>query len=186
MAGFVNQQFGTARGAVRLGLSYVEVAGGMAQQRKPNPANITRLVFVCHGNICRSAFAQGVATQLGYANVGFGLSTGADAPAYPLVVEKGAAMGYDLSAHRTVKVEDFEPQAGDFLLGMEARHMRKLAANEKLAEVPRALLGTYAKLPVPHLHDPYKLDPDYMDTCLARIEDAVTRLCAQFPNAKQG
>lgn len=186
MVGFVNQNFGTVRGAVRLGLSYIEVAGGMAQQRKPDPSEVKRLVFVCHGNICRSAFAQGVANELGYANAGFGLSTGSDAPAYPLVVEKAAAMGYDLSTHRTVKVEDFESEPGDFLLAMEARHMRKLAANEQLSELPRALLGTYAKVPVPHLHDPYKLDPEYMDTCLARIDEAVTRLCAQFSNAKLG
>jgi protein-tyrosine phosphatase len=61
----VTASFGTARGLVRLMLSYGEVALGAAGISPPDRAVVRRLVFVCHGNICRSAFADVVARQKG-------------------------------------------------------------------------------------------------------------------------
>lgn len=180
----IDRNFGSWRGAVRLGLSYAEVAGGLAAIRRPAPDRVRRLVFVCHGNICRSAFAHALAREAGYNVASFGLSTSAGKPAWPAVIAVAQAKGLDLSGHRTTRFEDFAPQDGDYLLGMEVRHLRKLAANERLRDVPRGLLGSYGAFPLPHLHDPYELDPAYMDKCLTRIAGAVSRLCAEFPGAR--
>jgi protein-tyrosine phosphatase len=76
------------------------------------------------------------------------------------------------------------PQAGDYLLAMETRQLRRLARDARLAQLPRGLLGADASPPVPHLHDPYALDPAYMLTCLKRIESAVARLSLIFPGAR--
>jgi protein-tyrosine phosphatase len=182
----IGQQFGTLRGAIRLGLAYAEVAGRFAQTRRPRPGDVHRLVFVCHGNICRSAFAEAVARRAGYSTASFGLSTTSGQSAYPTVLSIAAEQGMDITGHRTTAVEDFRPEPGDYLLGMEVRHLRRLAASARVGDLPRGLLGSYARFPVPHLHDPYGLDHDYMKTCLARIEDAVSRLCRAFPNARAG
>jgi protein-tyrosine phosphatase len=184
MIAVLNQQFGTLRGAIRLGLGYAEVAGRFAQTRYPRPAEVRRLVFVCHGNICRSAFAEAVARRAGYDTASFGLSTTSGMSAYPTVLSIAAERGMDLSDHRTTAVEDFRPEPGDYLLGMEVRHLRRLAASGRVGHLPRGLLGSYARFPMPHLHDPYGLDHDYMKVCLARIEGAVSRLCLAFPNAR--
>ncbi len=64
---------------------------------------------------------------------------------------------------------------------MEVRHLRKLANNEKLSQTPRVLLGTYLPVPIPHLHDPYMLNEQYLRTCLNRVEKAVIGLCEAFP-----
>ena len=176
-------RFGTWRGALRLGLAYAEEASGQAAIVRPNPAQVRRLVFVCHGNICRSAYADGLARRAGKNVTSFGLSTSSGLAAWPLVLDRSLERGLDLSDHRTTRIEDYVPQPGDYLLAMEARHLRKLAANPKTANLPRGLLGSYASPPVPHLHDPYQLDPAYMDVCLARIERAVTGLVKRYPAA---
>ncbi len=180
----IDQTFGTWRGAIRLGLSYVEVLPGLTAAKRPDPASVKRLVFVCHGNICRSAFADEVARNLGLNSASFGLSTTTGKGAYPHAAEIAAKLGHDLSAHLTTNVSEYVPQAGDYLLGMEHRHLRKLAQHPNLAEMPRGLLGSYARPPFPHLHDPYKLDPRYMEVCLRRIERAVAQLALSFPAAR--
>ena len=177
------KDFGTWRGALRLAVAHLEVASGRAAVVAPDPAQVGRLVFVCHGNICRSAYADGLARRAGMNVASFGLSTSSGKAAWPLVAERAQARGLDLSGHRTSRVEDYLPLPGDYLLGMETRHLRKLAANPLTANLPRGLLGSYAAPPVPHLHDPYKLDPAYMDVCLDRIERAVAALTTRYPGA---
>ncbi len=180
----ITRLFGTPRGAVRLALSHAEVASGLAGLKRPAPGEVRRLVFVCHGNICRSAYAEALASRAGFATASFGLSTSTGAPAHAPLAELARERGMPLDAHRATAVVDFEPQAGDYLIGMEVRHLRKLAADSRLAHLPRGLLGTHARPPLPHLHDPYQLDPAYMPTCLSRIEDAVARLCLSYPGAR--
>ncbi len=180
---FIADRFGTPRGALRLALSYAEVASGLSAQRKPDPAAVRRLVFVCHGNICRSAYADVLAARGGAKTASFGLSTHTGVPAHAPVIALATRRGLDLTAHRATDIDDFVPLDGDLLLAMETRHLRLLAASPTVVHLPRVLLGTYARFPVPHLHDPYDLDDGYTDTCLARIERAVAGLLKRYPSA---
>ena len=59
----IRSRFGTFRGLVRLALSYPQLALGRSASVPPDPAHIRRLVFLCQGNICRSAFADMVAQR---------------------------------------------------------------------------------------------------------------------------
>jgi len=181
--GAIRSRFGTTRGLVRLALSYPQAALLPQAMRHPDPASVRRLVFVCHGNICRSAFADVAARAIGLEVASFGLSTYADAPAHPPAVAAAAALGIDLAAHRTTPAEDFMPRPGDLLLAMELRQLARLAADPTLADAPRSLLGLWASPPVPHLHDPFGLDDAYMLTCFRRIEVAVRHLKTAFPGA---
>ena len=179
----IDRTFGTWRGAVRLALSYCEVAGRQAEIVKPKPEDVRRLVFVCHGNICRSAFADVLARHAGMNSTSFGLSTSSGKPAYPATLRKAAEMGYALDAHRTTRVEDYAPVEGDLLLAMETRHLRKVAANPRVNGLPRMLLGSFGSPPTPHLHDPYELSDAYMRTCLERIARIIPVLKAKFSSA---
>ena len=176
-------EYGTWRGAVRLALAHAEVAAGLSGAVPPDPANVRRLVFVCHGNICRSAYAHVLARRARMNVASFGLSTSSGKGAWPAVTQIAATRGIDLSSHRTTRIEDYIPLPGDYLLGMETRHLRKLAAHPLTAVLPRGLLGTYAQPSYPHLHDPYQLDPAYMKACLTRIERAVEGLVRRYPAA---
>lgn len=175
--------YGTWRGAVRLALAHGELLTGLSGAVPPDPAKVQRLVFVCHGNICRSAYADVRARRAGMNVASFGLSTSSGKPAWPAVSQIAATRGVDLSAHRTTRIEDYVPLPGDYLLGMETRHLRKLAAHPLTAGLPRGLLGAYGDPKVPHLHDPYKLDPAYMEVCLTRIERGVEGLVRRYPGA---
>ena len=176
-------KYGTWRGALRLALAHAEVAAGLAGAARPDPTKVRRLVFVCHGNICRSAYADVLARRAGMEVASFGLSTSSGKRAWPAVSELAAARGVDMTAHRTTRIEDYVPLPGDYLLGMETRHMRKLAVHPLTAILPRGLLGSYAEPGYPHLHDPYLLDPAYMEVCLNRIERAVAKLIRRYPTA---
>ncbi len=186
MRGPVARRFGTFRGLVRLALSYPEVALGHAAIVQPHPARVQRLVFVCHGNICRSAFADVLARRRGLNAISFGLSTSTGLGAHGPALAAAAVMGVDLAVHRTSRAEDYVPQPGDLLLAMEARQLRRLKLCPRFDGLPRTLLGYYARPCTPHLHDPYGLDEAYMATCFGRIASAVTNLQAVFPGARAG
>lgn len=178
------RRFGTTRGMVRLLLSHVEIALRQAAIVDPDAAAVRRLVFVCHGNICRSAFAEGLAQGLGLNAASFGLSTSNGLGAHPPVIEAAKGFGVDLSGHRTTRADTYRPEPGDLLLAMETRHLRRLSSLPALAPQPRTLLGVFARPQTPHLHDPYELDDAYLNTCLVRIQSAVVTLAVAFPGAR--
>lgn len=180
----IRRSFGTLRGLVRLALSYPQLLLGLSASRRPDPARVTRLVFVCQGNICRSAFADVAARRAGLHTASFGLSTTTGRAAHPPAIEAAKVLGQDLSSHLAVDLADYAPQAGDLLLAMEVRQLHRLAADPRVNGLPRMLLGRWTSPMLPHLHDPYGLDDSYMAQCLRRIDGAIGRLAVSFPGAR--
>jgi protein-tyrosine phosphatase len=180
----IRARFGTLRGLVRLILSYPQLLFGLSASRPADPAQVRRLVFVCQGNICRSAFADVIARRAGMRTASFGLSTTTGRAAHDRAIVAAHALGHDLSQHRAIDLADYVPQAGDLLLAMEVRQLHRLAADPRLTGLPRVLLGRWTRPMLPHLHDPYGLDDRYMATCLRRIEQAVALLVRAFPGAR--
>lgn len=176
--GWIDGTFGTSRGLVRLALSF----GQTALMRRADPAAARRIVFVCQGNICRSAYAEAVARAAGMRAASVGLSTTSGLSAHPPVIAAARAMGVDLSLHRTIAIGDFAVEPDDLLLAMEVRQVAKLARDPRTAGAAADLLGRYAG--VPHLHDPYRLNDRYLRVCLARIDRAVRALADAAPNAR--
>lgn len=180
----ISERYGSFRGLIRLLLSYLQVMSFTAAIQKAGDKKISRLVFVCQGNICRSAYADHAARSLGVNVISFGLSTQAGKQAHPPAIKIAAELGHDLSGHRTSRVEDYAPLPGDLLLAMEVRQLHRLAADPRLRHVPRSLLGLWARPLCPHLHDPFELDDRYMRVCLERIDRAVGNLAKAFPGAQ--
>ncbi|MDB5714974.1 MAG: phosphotyrosine protein phosphatase [Sphingomonadales bacterium] len=174
----LNGKFGTWRGFVRLALSYFQIV----TIPKADLTKVERLVFVCHGNICRSAYADVLARDLGMRAASFGLSTTTGLPAHPPIADAARDRGVDPSGHLTTNVEDFSPQDNDLLLAMEVRQVARLRRDPRFARLQIDLLGRYAA--VPHIHDPYQLNEDYVRTSLARIDRAVRTLVSRVRAAK--
>ena len=179
----IRSRFGTLRGLVRLALSYPQYGLGLSAVHAVDPARVRRLVFLCQGNICRSAFADIVARRAGLNVASYGLSTDDGRPAHGPAIEAARALGYDLSLHQARDISGYEPMDGDLILAMEVRQLHRLAGDPRLARVPRTLLGLWTQPAMPHLHDPYGLDDRYMAQCLRRIEGAVKKLISAFPGA---
>ncbi|WP_298399987.1 phosphotyrosine protein phosphatase [Sphingobium sp.] len=180
----IRSRFGTFRGLVRLALSYPQMALGRSASVAADPAKVRRLVFVCQGNICRSAFADIVARRAGANSASFGLSTTTGRAAHGPAIVAAQSLGHDLSDHVAIDLQDYVPQDGDLLLAMEVRQLHRLAADPRVRHLPRMLLGRWTRPMLPHLHDPYQLDDRYMLRCLTRIERAVEALVSAFPRAR--
>ena len=168
---------GTWRGWVRHLLAWAELrTGRVTPFLQADVRQARRLVFVCLGNINRSAFAGVVAQHLGEREVmSIGLSTTTGAPATPQALRQAQLQGFDLSAHRATDIRDYIYEDGDLLLIMELRHAHALVHHGVAAEavLPLGLWATPQRL---HLHDPHTLSSDYFGTCFTLIESAVRRL----------
>lgn len=172
--------FGTLRGAVRLLLGEAEfIAGRLTSFLHPDFAATRRLVFVCLGNINRSAFAQAVAAPLGLRTVSIGLSTTTGAPAFPMAAQVAARYGLDLATHRATDYTDYTPAEGDLLLAMEVRHARALV-QRGVPPSSIALLGHWARPHRIHVHDPHTLSETYFRTCFAILHSAVVNLADEL------
>lgn len=178
MMNLVRRRFGTMRGLARLALARLDLATGrLALFQLRRPREVRRVVFVCLGNICRSAFAQQIAIGHGLpaASLGLSTTTGARSPAE--AIKAALRQGIALHGHRATDLRDFTVLPGDLFLAMEVRHARALR-QRLLArhDVQIALLGSWCRPPMPHLHDPFSLSADYFDTCFQRVREAVDGL----------
>lgn len=178
MTAWINGRFGTWRGLLRLLLAYAELATGRLRPfRLRHPEQVHRVVFVCLGNICRSAFGDQVARESGLRVASLGLSTTTGVGSPDAARAAARRNGIDMDQHRAVDWGDFVVQSGDLFLVMEVRQAhelrRRLGGRD---DVQVCLLGMWCAPVVPHLHDPFTLSAAYFDTCFARVRQATVRL----------
>lgn len=176
----INTNYGTHRGYVRHLLGQMEGALGPRDRfRRIDPAKVQRLVFVCLGNINRSAFAHAVAAAREARCASIGLSTSTGARATEIARTIAPEHGISLDEHRATDISAYERQEGDLLLVMELRHAHRLVA-KGVPEEQIALLGHWARPVRYHIHDPQTLSVDYFRSCFTVIESATRRLVAEL------
>lgn len=175
-AWLLRTNFGTLRGLVRFALGESEfLLGRLRPFLQPEWEQVRRLVFVCHGNINRSAFAQAVANHLGLDAVSIGLSTTTGNAAYVRAKEAALRIGLSLEQHRATNYPDYAYVPGDLLLVMEVRHAR-LLIERRIPASAVALLGHWARPHRIHIHDPHTLSEAYFRSCFALVQSAVVNL----------
>lgn len=176
----VESNYGTLRGWIRHTLASGEYLFGRHSLWVGEPTtSVQRLVFVCLGNINRSAFGAEVAQSLGLNAVSIGLSTSTGAPATPQAQAQALRQGFELHCHRATNISDFAAEPEDLFLVMELRHACELVARGISADAIR-LLGYWASPARLHLHDPHTLSDAYFSTCFTLIESAVRNLGARL------
>lgn len=175
--------YGSFRGWVRHLLAQLEwVSGRVDRFLRIDPGRTQRLVFVCLGNINRSAFAEGVARSHGVRVCSLGLATTTGVPAYVTAVNTARRFGIDLSSHGATDFGDFAYQPGDLMLVMEIRHAHRLIANG-IPPDAIVLLGAWSSPRRLHLHDPALIPEEYFMTCFALIHSAVINLVGDLRSA---
>jgi protein-tyrosine phosphatase len=178
---FIDQRFGTWRGLARLLHAWLYLGSGrLATYGRVDMTRVKRFVFVCHGNICRSAYAHGVARALQLPSASFGLSTQSGGKANPRASVNARRLGVDLSDHVVTAIDDFVFHDGDLLLAMEVQQARKLASMNVGQDLQVSLLGLWMRPPRPHLHDPFELDNQYFQHCFRLVDEAVRALAAEW------
>lgn len=171
---FIQNNYGS-----RKGLLYYQFDGllqklGLYRQRLPS--DIGRVVFVCHGNICRSALAEAIFKQhCDLDATSLGLDTTSGKPANPRLMKVAKEKAnIDLSAHRTTSLKDYECRPTDLFVCMEIRHIRKL---RKLGYTnPCALLGAFGDNRLSRINDPYSANDHFMEKTVDNIIYHSTKL----------
>jgi protein-tyrosine-phosphatase len=132
------------------------------------PNNISRVVFVCKGNICRSALAERVfksVSQLPCGSIGLDTVTGKQANELFQIIAQST--GFTLSGHRTTSLNDFNPQPNDLYVCMEPE--QAYAVKAKLNTNRVVLLGLIQNRLGAYIHDPYSTNNIYAKKCSERI-----------------
>jgi protein-tyrosine-phosphatase len=135
---------------------------------------VAHILFVCTGNTCRSALAEGLArARLGpepgttFASAGLYALDGAPATAHALSV--AAEVGVDLGAHRARSLSREMVEAADRVYGMTRSHAEALALlGAELADRVALLDPSGGDIP-----DPYGGDLDAYHRARDRIAAAV-------------
>ncbi len=125
-----------------------------------------RILFVCTGNTCRSAFAEAVARHEGHVDAesaGLSAHAGDQPPEDAIVVAR--ELGYDLSAHRARSLTEEMLERSDVVVGMAAAHVAAVGGAARL-------LGEA------DVDDPIGRGRDVYRQVYAQIETDVRRLLA--------
>lgn len=143
-----------------------------------------RLVFVCKGNICRSAYAGALAHGQGLAVASCGLDTTPGLPADAVAQRIAAGRGIDLAAHRTQRWLETELTGADLVLAMEPGQLRRIAKRVADVRGQVGLLGLWSMPPLRAIKDPYGQADARFEACFDLIEAAVARLATALAAAR--
>ena len=146
---------------------------------------ISNILFVCIGNICRSPFAQGLFTKLlrQEGHIGFhaesaGLLALPGNSATFLAQKVAAEHGVDLAGHKAKRLSQELVDRSELILVMEKSHKDELLADFSEATDKTFLIRRFARLGSRSrgVADPYGLQYDTYRFCYLDIEDAVLGL----------
>lgn len=180
----VADRFGSKRGLLAYVLGQMALMLGRYRSlQTPDWTRVRRLVFVCHGNICRSALGDAVARTHGARAVSCGLHACPGRPADPRTVAYAARHGIDLAKHESARADQLQFTGEDLIVAMEPAHLVGLA--DLMGEAQVTLLGLWLPEPLAYLHDPYNASPSYFERCMGLVKCATTRITDYLEKAKQ-
>ena len=156
-------------------------AGGYRGARQVEWWRVSRLVFVCKGNICRSPYAEHVVRKAGFHAVSFGLHALSGESVNPIAVDVAGTRGVDLSGTRTRGKESIHLTGSDLLVAMEPWHFREVGPLCRLYGAQKTLLGLWGGVEMPWLPDPYSSSRETFEHCYAVIDRAVSALLEHLP-----
>lgn len=143
----------------------------------PGPAP-TRVLVVCHGNLCRSPYAAArLARRAPALEVrSGGLGAGGGDPADATARRVAAARGLSLEAHRTEVLDAEQVEWAELILAMEGRHVAAIARRWPGAEARTRVLGHFLPAPPYQIADPWGRPEACFHETFERIDRALERL----------
>ena len=138
-------------------------------------SKVSRLVFVCKGNICRSPYAEMRAKQLGINAVSIGLHTKEGSLANADALKNASYRGINLDVHRVRVYDSIEFSNGDLIVCMEPWHV-KLFKEVDSSGCQIALLGLLCTRKKIIISDPYGKPDLFFENCFQAIDDALNNV----------
>jgi len=140
----------------------------------------TRVLVLCYGNICRSPYAAAmlakrVPTDVTIDSAGF-IRPGRPSPEF--AVAAAAALGIDLSAHRSTLISEKIVGASDLFVVMEVGHRRTLETRYGVDRRRILVLGDLdpADITQRAIPDPYERSLEVFHDCYARLDRCIREL----------
>lgn len=149
------------------------------------------VLVLCHGNICRSPYAQAVLdrerTRLG--SSGSVISAGFILPGRPPpepALEVAATRGLDLSGHRSRAVTEEMVREAAVIVVMERWQRRKVLSLVGRVDAPVLLLGDLDPEPIIRraIQDPIDRPLDVFEHVFSRIDACCAELAARWIEAQ--
>ncbi len=184
MTSLLKDEYGSKRGALRrYQYNLLSLLGKYHTYRQIEWHSIDRLVFVCKGNICRSAYGEIFAGSLGLDAISCGINTDLGLPANSTAIAVAAPRGVDLGHHKTTPISELKFKETDLILAMEPWQAEYLSNNFNGSH-NCSLLGLWGKPIRPYIHDPYGLSYKYFNNCFNYIENSIHEVARKISNNK--
>ncbi|MBO4351376.1 MAG: hypothetical protein J6A01_10575 [Proteobacteria bacterium] len=147
----------------------------MNEVDKSQPSHI---LFVCSGNICRSAYAAAKLKQLSQGRSIKIASAGTlrlvGRKAAPKMIESARENGVDLEDHRSSALSKLLIDSADIIFAMEPMHSARIAEISPDASKRVLLLGLFLNEPTDTIEDPMGQAPEVYQSVAALIDEALT------------
>lgn len=150
--------------------------GAFRKYSSPELHKVKRLVFICMGNINRSAYAEYKAKSIGIESVSYGIDADENKGASLSATRNAKARHIDLGDHRCRSMAHMKLQNGDLVLAVEPAHIDMIKTAIDGEDVQLSLIGLWSKTPTPFIQDPICRSDTYFQHCFARIDQAILDL----------
>lgn len=149
------------------------------------------MLFVCHGNVCRSPFAASAlrrdldAVQLQQVQIRSAGFFGAGRQPPDQAVREAGRRGLDLSGHTSLSVTRTIVTASDLLVVMSEDQAVDIASFRQNRRIPIVLLGDLDPIPIHGraIQDPWSREDSVFESSYARIERCVAELARLLADA---
>lgn len=152
---------------------------------------MSRIVFVCSGNICRSPVAEYYWNQrIRRSKPELPPASSAGTCAVPdrsspgWVRDAGRSLGLELENHRSAELDRGAVERADAIFVMDLHTYRQLVRSYPEAEKKTHMLGLFAQPPAGEIPDPYNLRPEDAERAYAilirSIEGLATRMSGRI------
>ena len=154
------------------------------------PANPRSVLFICKGNICRSPFAEQLASKLqgegvipGIKFASAGLHVRKPVPSPENAIQVARRFGVDLENHRSQAISPELVESYDMIIAMEAWQYAELQSSfrqhqEKIFLLPLIdtnMQGKEQGYAAFNIQDPYGGPADAFEKCFERISHCIQR-----------
>jgi protein-tyrosine-phosphatase len=187
-------RLGSTPGRIYARLRVLDALGVRRSNRRLAPRSARSFIFVCFGNIMRSAMAEflmrqalreaGLETQVRIVSAGLHASPGREA--HPWAQEASADLGVALAEHRAKPLTQEMVNEADCIFAMDFQNKAELLALYPESQSKIYMLSAYADGPWQYreIPDPYMGDLETTRFCARQLQVCIRNLMlAIFPSS---
>ena len=161
----INDTYGSKRGLLScVWFRLLTLLGVYRQYRQVDWHRVRNLVFICHGNICRSPLGDVYARKAGVRAESYGLHCRDGANAEPRAAAYAQLISISLESHRSRNIKSYTDSESDLLIVMEPAHLVELKKYAPL-KAQTTLAGLWMAKSCAYIHDPYNTSDKFFSAC---------------------